>query len=110
MEDRELLDAYYEKYLEENRRAKRLLKRKETVEKVIKVCRRVHGEDFAEKCEGRIRADGYVNVAQYYFGLHYQADSMPKGNDNYLRLMEESGFSWFKRYQPRLPAKRAQKE
>jgi nitroreductase len=110
MEDRELLNAYNEKYREADRRARKQLTSEETIEKVIEVCRRVHGEDFAEKCAGRIKANGHVNVAQYYFGLHYRADTMPKGNDNYIRLMEKSGFSWFKRYRPQLAARKRQKE
>jgi len=25
---------------------------------------------------------------------------MPKGNDTYMKLMEEFGFNWFKKYYP----------
>jgi FMN reductase [NAD(P)H] len=64
------------------------------------VCTQVHGPAFAQKCLARVEADGAVNVAQYYFGLHYRADQMPQGNDEYLALMEQFGFDWFKPYQP----------
>jgi hypothetical protein len=43
-------------------------------------------------------------MAQYYFGLHYKADTMPLTNDKVIRLMERSGFKWFKKYQPLLEA------
>jgi nitroreductase len=110
MEDQELMDAYDEKYRGENKRIQKLPTREEKLKTIIKVCRKVHGEEFAKKCEDRIRANGCINMAQYYFGLHYQADSMPEGNENYLRLMEKSGFKWFKKYEPPLATKRAQKE
>jgi nitroreductase len=95
MEDRELLDAYNEKY--EN---VKLETTEERLEKILKVCREVHGEEFAKKCADRIKANGYINRAQHYFGIHYRADLMPDGNDEYLRLMEEFGFCWFKKYTP----------
>jgi nitroreductase len=95
MEDRELLDAYNEKY--EN---VKLETTEERLGKILKVCREVHGEEFAKKCADRIRTNGYVNRAQHYFGIHYRADLMPDGNDEYLRLMEEFGFCWFKKYIP----------
>jgi len=75
----------------------------------MKVCRAVKGEEFAQKCAAIINANGYINMAQHYFGLHYRADVMPQGNDNYLKLMEKSGFKWFKKYQAPFATKRAQK-
>jgi nitroreductase len=95
IEDQELLDAYNAKY-----QGDKLAISEERLETILKVCRKVHGEEFAAKCADRIRVNGYINRAQYYFGLHYPADVMPDGNDEYLRLMEESGFNWFKKYQP----------
>jgi FMN reductase [NAD(P)H] len=95
MKDKELLDAFNKKY-----EGQKLPVAEKRLETVLKVCRTVHGEGFAEKCASRIKANGYVNIAQYYFGLHYQADLMPKGNDKYLKIMEESGFNWFKKYRP----------
>jgi hypothetical protein len=95
MKDKELLDAFNKKY--EGQKPPVAEKRLETV---LKVCRTVHGEEFAEKCASRIKANGHINIAQYYFGLHYRADLMPEGNDKYLKTMEESGFNWFKKYRP----------
>jgi nitroreductase len=93
MEDQELISAYNEKY-----HGDQLGITEERLETIRKVCRQVHGEEFAKKCAERIKANGYINRAQRYFGLHYRADLMPDGNDGYLKLMEEFGFNWFKKY------------
>jgi nitroreductase len=71
----------------------------ERLEKISEVCRIVHGEVFAQKCIESIKKNGYINPVQRYFGLHYQADMMPKGNEEFLKIMEESGLAWFKEYQ-----------
>jgi FMN reductase [NAD(P)H] len=105
MQDQELVDAFNEKY-----RGEKVGIAEERLETIMKVCRQVHGEEFAKKCADRIKANGYVNRAQHYFGLHYRADLMPEGNDNYLRLMEESGFKWFKKYQSPFAAKESTKK
>jgi FMN reductase [NAD(P)H] len=99
MEDQELVAAYREKYPDYKLEAT-----EERLEAILKVCRQVHGEEFAKKCLARIKTDGYINRVQHYFGLHYRADLMPEGNDEYLRLMEEFGFDWFKKYVPSLEA------
>ena len=95
MEDQELINAYNKKY-----HGERLQIAEERLETILKVCHEVHGEVFAKKCADRIKANGYINRAQNYFGLHYRADLMPEGNDDYLKIMEEFGFNWFKKYQP----------
>jgi FMN reductase [NAD(P)H] len=91
--DQELLHVHNKKY-----RGERIAISEERLETVLKVCREVHGEEFAKRCADRIKKNGYINRAQYYFGLHYRADQMPKGNDEYMRLMEEFGFTCFKKY------------
>jgi nitroreductase len=95
MKDKELLDVFNKKY-----EGQKLPVGEKRLETILKVCRTICGEEFAEKCAAKIRANGHINTAQYYFGLHYRADLMPKGNDKYLKIMEESGFSWFKKYRP----------
>jgi hypothetical protein len=35
---------------------------------------------------------------------------MPDGNDDYLRLMEELGFNWFKKYCPSPTVRKAQQK
>lgn len=95
MEDYQLLAVYNEKY-----RDTQLPVTEERLEALLKVCRVVHGEEFASRCAERVKENGFINRAQRYFGLHYRADLMPEGNDEYLRFMEEFGFNWFKQYQP----------
>ncbi len=65
-----------------------------------RVCCHVHGKEFANQCLNRIREQGIVSVAQWYFGLHYTVDLMAEGNDWYLQLLEDFGFGWFKKYEP----------
>jgi hypothetical protein len=110
MKDQEIMDVYNVKYSDELRRAKKLGVSEERLRTITKVCRAVNGEEFAKKCADRIRANGHINIAQHYFGLHYRADLMPEGNVKYVRLMEKSGFKWFKKYQPPILAERTQKE
>ena len=98
MDDQELIDVFNEKYRGTRRGKVEITERR--IEAIQGVCREVHGEEFAQRCIDRIKENGYINTVQYYFGLHYRANSMPKGNDTYLKLMEELGFNWFKKYQP----------
>jgi nitroreductase len=95
MDNQKLINTFNEKY----KYAKIGITEKR-LETIFEVCREVHGEKFAQMCIDRIKQNGYINQAQYYFGLHYRANSMPKGNDTYLKLMKEFGFKWFKKYHP----------
>lgn len=109
--DQDLIDAFDKKYHEEfeiteKRQQTKLGITKGRLEKISEVCREVHGEEFAKRCVDRIKKNGYINMAQYYFGLHYRADIMPKGNNTFLNLMQKSGFNWFKKYQPSLKVKK----
>jgi len=110
MKDQEIIETYDQKYSDEKHQSAKLGISEERLKTIMKVCRTVNGEKFAKKCADRIKANGYINIAQHYFGLHYRADEMPKGNDNYFRLMEKSGFKWFKKYQAPFSAKRTQRE
>ncbi|MDH5461406.1 MAG: nitroreductase family protein [Candidatus Bathyarchaeota archaeon] len=95
IEDRKLMDAFNEKYPD-----LKVEITKERLKTISKVCRKVHGKDFAKMCLDKIKKTGYITPAQRYFGLHYRADLMPKYNDMYLKVMEEFGFNWFKKYHP----------
>jgi len=95
MEDQELIDAFKEIYPDY-----KIEITEERLETISEVCREVDGEEFARRCIDRIKENGYINRVQRTFGLHYRANSMPTGNDIYLKLMEESGFDWFKKYHP----------
>lgn len=72
----------------------------ERLEKIAAVCRRVHGATFAEACLARIHAQGFLNPAQHLFGLHYTADEMPQGNEDFLRVLKECGFDCFEDFKP----------
>ena len=102
MKDKQLLRAFNEKYRTEDSRNQTIPITLDKMKTIINVCHETHGKEFAEKCKQRIEANGYINMAQYYFGLHYKADIMPTGNDEYLKLMERSGLKWFKKYVPKV--------
>jgi nitroreductase len=93
LSDRELLDAYDRKYP-----GLRVEATEERKGRLAEVCRKVHDEAYARRCLARVEADGFINPAQRYFGLHYCADEMPERNTEFLRLVEEFGFGWFKEY------------
>ena len=95
MEDREIVDAFNEKY--PGQEVEITTERLGTISEVF---REVHGEEFARRCIARISENGYINQAQRDFGLEARANVMPEGNDAYLELMEEFGFNWFKEYHP----------
>ena len=94
MADEELLDAFDEKYP-----GHKVQITEQRLETIWEVCREVHGEEFARRCVERVKETGYITPVQRYFGLHYRANALPKGNDDFLKLMEEFGFDWFKTYQ-----------
>ncbi len=96
LSDEELLDTYEKKYSGPDSR--RIEITGERLRMISNVCEEVHGEEFAKKCIERIKENGYISTVQRYFGLHYRANSMPKGNMEYLKLMEDSGLDWFKDY------------
>ena len=102
MEDSELLRAFNEKY--SGRDDRRLDITEERINTIFEVCQKVRNEDFAKKCVEKIRQNGYINSVQRYFGLHYRADRMPQGNTEYLRIMEVSGFNWFKDFEQKRSA------
>lgn len=92
-DDRKLLDAFAAKYPELN-----VSINEDRLERMSEVCRRVHGKEFSEKCLNKIKEQGYINWAQRYFGLHYPADVMPEGNENFMKTFEDLGFDWFKEF------------
>lgn len=94
LEDRQLLDVYNDKY------PWTWEIKPERMERIERACRTVHSDNFAHKCLEKIKSNGCITPAQVYFGLHYCADEMPDGNDTYMKLMEEFGFDWFKKYEP----------
>jgi len=65
------------------------------------VAKAVRGTAFARASLARVKKQGYINAVQRYFGLHYLANLMPLGNEQYLKIFRDFGFDWFKKYQPR---------
>ncbi|MBU0982902.1 MAG: nitroreductase family protein, partial [candidate division Zixibacteria bacterium] len=65
------------------------------LESIQEVCTTVHGPEFADQCLARIREQGYINMVQNYFGLHYVADGMPQNNEDFVKLIVDRGFTWF---------------
>jgi len=94
LSDKKLLGAFNQKYpgmkIEINR---------ERLKMIEKVCKDIGGDKFAQKCLARIKKQGYISWSQRYFGLHYVANEMPKQNEKLLKLFEQFGFEWFKKYQ-----------
>lgn len=95
LSDKQLLAAFNEKYSGIKVEAV-----KERLKRIERVCREVAGEKFAKKCLAKIKKNGYISMAQLYFGLHYVASMMPKNNETFLKQMEQSGLNWFKKYHP----------
>jgi nitroreductase len=91
--DTELRDAYAEKY-----HSAKIEMTDERVERIRDVCDKVHGKAFADECIADIKEKGYISVAQRYFGLHYAADIMPLGNEDFIKIMKEFGFDWFEEF------------
>lgn len=91
MADGDLVAAFNEKYPDI-----KVPVTAERLDSIEEVCRTSGGEEFACKCLSKIRERGYINQAQRYFGLHYNAGDLPARNGDYLSQMEESGFDWFK--------------
>jgi nitroreductase len=95
LSDRELVKAFNEKYP-----GMKVSITPERLKAMESTCLKTSGQALAKAALKRIQKDGFINPAQRYFGLHYNADYMALGNDNYLKLMEKFGFHWFKKYIP----------
>jgi len=91
--DSVLLEAYGEKYSHPGFEATA-----ERLETLTRSCTVAHGPEFAEMCLRDVNQRGNINMVQRYFGLHYTVDGMPEGNPEFLKLMEECGFHWFKEF------------
>lgn len=90
IDDKELLAAYSEKY--------NGFKREITgndLETLRRVCRCVHGAAFAEKSVNRAKRLGFINRAQVYFGLNYQADRLLFATPTQLKMLSKAGLSCF---------------
>ena len=96
MSDRTLQEVFQKKYPNV-----RLEVTRDRLTRIRAVCRRVHGSTFAKKCIQTIKRNGYINMVQRYFGLHYVADLMPTDNEVFIRMIKRAGFTWFEKYKPK---------
>lgn len=62
-----------------------------------KCCRDVFSPQEAEQCIDLVKKQNGFNIIQYVFGLHYEANSMPVGNLEFLGNFKNSGFSWMEK-------------
>lgn len=90
IDDRELLAAFSEKY----KGVRREITKKD-LETLYRVCKSVHGPAFAEKSVKTAKRLGYINRAQVYFGLNYQADRMLSNTPKQFKMLAKAGLSCF---------------
>ncbi|MGE5593702.1 MAG: nitroreductase family protein [Betaproteobacteria bacterium] len=89
IDDARLVEAFREKYP-----TLKVVPTPERLREISDVCRAVAGKTLADECLARIQAQGFINVAQRYFGLHYRADLMSQGNREFLQTLRDFGFEW----------------
>ncbi|HUS79519.1 MAG TPA: nitroreductase family protein [Patescibacteria group bacterium] len=97
--DDELLAAFNDKYSGGD--ARQVLLTEERLRALHEVSRTVHGAEFADRCVARARENGFISAVQRYFGLHYRANRMPKGNLEFIKMMEEADLHFFREYTPK---------
>lgn len=88
----ELWNAYQER---ENHRIIEI--NDERMKAFEKCCRDVFSPEEAERCIELVKKQNGFNMAQYVFGLHYEANGMPVGNLEFLQNFKNSGFSWMEK-------------
>jgi FMN reductase [NAD(P)H] len=54
----------------------------------------IGGKEYADEMIMKIKEQGYINMAQRYFGLHYTANTMCTGNKEFLETLLSYGFTW----------------
>ena len=67
---------------------------KNNLEEIFKVNSDISGEEYAIEMQKNIEEKGFVNMAQRYFGLHYQANWSCIGNEAFKNVLLEYGFTW----------------
>lgn len=74
--------------------------KEDSLKRLESVCTGAHGPKFAQKCLNRVNQQGFISMAQRYFGLHYTADQMPLGNEDYFQILREYGFTFMEAFSP----------
>lgn len=59
-----------------------------------KVATDIGGEAYADAMLEKIMEVGHINMAQRYFGLHYQANWSCIGNKDFIEALKAYGFTW----------------
>lgn len=54
----------------------------------------IGGADYAEEMIRKIKEVGHINMAQWYFGLHYLANETCIGNKAFIEALLAYGFTW----------------
>jgi FMN reductase [NAD(P)H] len=84
-----LIELYDEKY-----NGKTLPNSDTNLNTIYKVALDVGGKEYADEMISKIKEQGFVNMAQYYFGLHYMANWSAIGNKAFIDALVSYGFSW----------------
>lgn len=92
-DDQQLLAGYNKKY-----GGRQFPSSKDNLERLEKVSTGAHGSGFARRCLQKVEEQGYISMAQRYFGLHYTADTMPLGNREFLAILAEAGLTWMEEF------------
>lgn len=64
------------------------------LQQIREVAQDVGGEQYANDMVDKINAAGSINMAQRYFGLHYQANLTCLGNEKFIDTLKAYGFTW----------------
>lgn len=54
----------------------------------------IGGKEYGDEMISKIEEQGYINMAQRYFGLHYTANTMCTGSREFLETLLSYGFTW----------------
>ena len=57
----------------------------------------IFGEEKANEATNYAKELGYIHPVQRYFGLHYVAHELRKGNQDFLNSLRSSGYEWLDR-------------
>lgn len=64
------------------------------LDEIHKVAFDIGGKKYADNMISKIKEAGHINMAQMYFGLHYQANWTCVGNKDFIQTLKNYGFSW----------------
>jgi len=61
---------------------------------IYTVAETIHGKNYAKSAVDYANEIGHIHEAQKYFGLHYVASEIRKGNQAFLDSLRLAGFEW----------------